>query len=102
MHYVCPAPGPPSEIVTGKRGQEVVRRTSPHYQVSIVDNEDGGALEQRPARASSLDYSTGSGLLEGACAVQKVDDVAFVGLQPVEADRWHRAEVEAVDVAGVQ
>src|ERR1700722_12807827 len=41
-------------------------------------------------------------VLEGAGAEQEVDDVAFVRLQPVEGDRFYRADVEAVDVRRVE
>ena len=43
-----------------------------------------------------------SGGLEGAGTEEEVDDVPFVRLQPVELDGGHRAEVEAVDVGGVE
>ena len=40
-------------------------------------------------------------VLEGSIAEQEVDDVTFVRLQPVQRTRWHRADVQAVDVAAV-
>ena len=40
--------------------------------------------------------------LERARAEQEVDEVAFVRLQPVQADRRDRPDVQAVDVRGVE
>ena len=40
-------------------------------------------------------------VLERAAAVQEVDDVPFMRLQPVELQRLHLADVQAVDVGGV-
>ena len=40
--------------------------------------------------------------MEGAVAEEEVDDVAFVGLEPIEGDCFDGAEVEAVDVDGVE
>ena len=41
-------------------------------------------------------------VLEGAVPEQEVDDVALVGLHPVELDRLHRADVQAVDVGRIE
>src|SRR5260370_14034620 len=35
--------------------------------------------------------------LKRACAEQKLDDVAFVRLEPVELDGWNRTEIQSVD-----
>src|ERR1051325_11831840 len=42
------------------------------------------------------------GRLEGPCAKEKIHDVPFMRLQPIEFDGWDGAEVEAVDVGGVE
>ena len=39
--------------------------------------------------------------MEGAVAEEEVDDVAFVGLQPVEGDGFYGADVQTVDVGRV-
>ncbi len=41
-------------------------------------------------------------VLERAAAEQEVDDVPLVWLEPVEGDRLHRADIEAVDVRRVE
>ena len=43
-----------------------------------------------------------AGRLKGSFPVQKVDQVPFVGLQPVELDGRYWPQIEPIDVSGVQ
>src|SRR6187431_1599947 len=40
--------------------------------------------------------------LQRARAVQEIDDIAFVGLEPVQPNRGDRAEIEAIDMRRVE
>ena len=40
--------------------------------------------------------------MEGAGAEEEIDDVAFVWLQPIELDGGNVADVQTIDVGGIQ
>lgn len=51
------------------------------------------------ARLASV--SRGEAILEGAVAEEEVDDIAFVWLEPVEGTGGDRADIESIDIAGI-
>src|SRR5688572_262564 len=58
----------------------------------------GGSNGTAPAEGVSIERSG----LKRACAKEKLDDVAFVRLPPVELSRRHRTEIETIDVHRIE
>src|ERR1043166_2209072 len=60
------------------------------------------SLHRREGRALQLMWHALRRGLEGAGAEKEIDDVAFVGLQPIELDGGNGADVQTINVGGIQ
>src|SRR4051812_26107475 len=86
--------------INGRQEDVVSPRQEPRRervvtQATAAIHRSGAAGEcQNPHRSTTRTLRR----LEGTRAEQEIDDVAFVGLEPVELNRRNRTEVEAIDM----